>query len=71
VRFERSHRVAGKEAELRALWRKAQEISGISRHEELERAALTTFIRREAAKKLIAMGGSDPDAEAPPRRRFE
>jgi hypothetical protein len=57
------------ESELNQLWRKAREISGISNRVDLERAALTTFIQREAAKRLIAMGGSDPNASAAPRER--
>lgn len=56
-------------AEMESLWRKAGEISGISDRRELEKAAVTTFIQREAAKYLIAIGGSDPHATAAPRRR--
>jgi hypothetical protein len=56
-------------SELQDLWRKAREISGISDPIELEKAAVTTFIRREAAKGLIALGGTMPDFEAPPRER--
>jgi hypothetical protein len=78
VRFERVSRVrdsGGNASGLRVgdenarLWQKAREISGISNRDELEYAALTTFIQREAAKKLIAMGGSDPKAAAAPRER--
>ena len=33
------------------------------------RAALKGFVEREAARRLILLGGSDPEAKAPPRRR--
>lgn len=33
------------------------------------RAALKGFIQGEAARRLILLGGSDPSAKAPPRRR--
>jgi hypothetical protein len=32
--------------------------------------ALTQFVHRAALKQLIALGGSQSDAEAPPRRRW-
>lgn len=53
------------------LWRKARSISGIADREALEREVVESFIRREAGKRLIARGGSDHDAWAPERRRFE
>jgi hypothetical protein len=33
------------------------------------RAALKGFVEREAARRLILLGGSDPEARAAPRRR--
>lgn len=51
------------------LWRKAREISGISDRIELERVAVTSFIQREAAKRLIAMGGTMPGFKPAPRER--
>lgn len=33
------------------------------------RAALKGFVEREAARRLVLLGGSDPTAKAPPRRR--
>ena len=72
VRFERSRRRSGSDAnasDVEALWRKAGEISGITDRAELERAAVTSFIRREAAKRLIAMGGTMPDFQPAPRER--
>lgn len=56
-------------SDINELWRKAREISGISDRAELEKAAVISFIQREAAKRLVAMGGSDPDAWAAPRER--
>jgi hypothetical protein len=35
------------------------------------REALTRLVRNEAARRLAALGGSDPEAEAAPRRRTE
>ncbi|HCF25480.1 MAG TPA: DUF2191 domain-containing protein [Novosphingobium sp.] len=56
-------------AELNELWKRASELSGITDKAELERAAITDFIRREAGRQLAALGGTMPDAKAPPRRR--
>ena len=47
----------------------AKEYTGIVERSELLRTALTALIQREAAKRLIALGGSDPDLALPPRRR--
>jgi hypothetical protein len=35
------------------------------------RAALKGYVEREAARRLILLGGSDPHATAAPRRRSE
>ncbi len=48
---------------------KAQEVTGITDMSALVQHALTQMIQRDAALKLIALGGTDPDATAPPRRR--
>jgi hypothetical protein len=37
----------------------------------LLREALTALIERESARRLARLGGSDPAAEAPPRRQQE
>ena len=34
------------------------------------RAALQGYVQKEAARRLILLGGSDPDATAAPRRRL-
>jgi Arc/MetJ family transcription regulator len=51
------------------LVRRAKEFTGISNIEALIREALTRLAQREAARRLAALGGSDPDADAAPRRR--
>lgn len=52
-----------------ALWDKAHRLSGIEDRDALIEAALTALIRREAAKQLIALGGTMPDFKVPPRER--
>ena len=47
----------------------AQEITGISDKSNLLRYALKTLVEREAARRLILLGGSDPEAKAAPRWR--
>lgn len=69
VRFEKRAGRRETGSDIQELWRKAREISGIVDGEELERAALTCFIQREAAKRLIAMGGTMPDFKPAPRER--
>jgi Arc/MetJ family transcription regulator len=51
------------------LLEQAQEYTGITEKAALIREALTRLVRSEAARRLAAMGGSDPNAEAAPRRR--
>jgi hypothetical protein len=51
------------------LWERAHRISGIDDRNSLLKAALTTFIRREAGRGLIALGGTMPDFTVPPRER--
>jgi Arc/MetJ family transcription regulator len=47
----------------------AQEYLGAKEKSAVVSAALTALIRRRAAEDLIALGGSDPKAELPRRRR--
>jgi Arc/MetJ family transcription regulator len=54
-----------------ALLVRAQELTGERKISALVGEALKALIEREAARRLILLGGSDPDAEAPPRRRLE
>jgi Arc/MetJ family transcription regulator len=50
---------------------KARTYTGIKENPALLREALTALIEREAARRLILLGGTDPTAEAGPRRRPE
>lgn len=54
---------------LESLRKKARQFSGIQNAHELEKAAFTALIQHHAAKALIELGGSDPGAQAPTRRR--
>jgi Arc/MetJ family transcription regulator len=49
----------------------ARAYTGITEKAALVREALTRLVRGEAARRLAALGGSDPDATAGPRRRAE
>jgi len=49
----------------------ARELTGIEERGALVRHALRTLVALEAGRRLAAMGGSDPDAKAAPRRRFD
>lgn len=51
------------------LIRQAAHYTGIKEKAALVREALTRLVRSEAARRLAALGGSDPKAEAAPRRR--
>lgn len=48
---------------------RAQQLTGLREKAPLVREALKALIARESAKRLAALGGSDPKAKAPPRRR--
>ncbi len=47
----------------------AQALTGVSEKAALVREALKALIERESARRLARLGGSDPKAKAPPRRR--
>ena len=47
----------------------ARRLTGIARKTDLIHAGLESLIRREAGKRLIALGGAFPKAAAAPRRR--
>lgn len=53
------------------LLEEARELSGVSETGPLIRAALEALIQREAALRLARLGGSAPDIEDIPRRRFD
>jgi len=50
---------------------RARELSGLERITDLVREGLEALIAREARKRLIAYGGTDPEAAASPRRRAD
>lgn len=54
-----------------ALVAKAKEATGVEETSAVIELALTALVQREAARRLAAMGGSDPDAWIPPRRSSE
>ncbi len=47
----------------------ASELTGITDRETLLRDGLKTLVRVESARRLAALGGSDPHASSAPRRR--
>ena len=47
----------------------AHEMTGIKERTALIHEALRSLIEREAGRRLALLGGSDPAAELPPRRR--
>ncbi len=51
------------------LMEKAQRYTGIEEKSALIREALRSLVAREAARRLAAMGGSEPELEQVPRRR--
>ena len=51
------------------LIREAQRLTGLKERTALVHAGLRALIERESARRLARLGGSDPGAEAPPRRR--
>ena len=51
------------------LLERARELTGITEKTALVREGLQSLIQRAAAKRLAALGGSDPGAKAPRRRR--
>lgn len=51
------------------LLERAAELTGVDERAALLRAGLETLIRVEAGRRLAALGGTDPDAAAAPRRR--
>jgi Arc/MetJ family transcription regulator len=47
----------------------AQAYTGVKEKSALIHEALKLLVQREAARRLALLGGSDPGAKAPPRRR--
>ena len=48
---------------------KAEELTGRTERSALLRLALEALIQRESARRLAMLGGTDPAAQAAPRRR--
>lgn len=48
---------------------RAAELTGVTERSVLLRKGLESLIRVESGKRLAALGGSDPQATAAPRRR--
>ena len=48
---------------------KAAELAGVSETSALVRQGLETLVRVESARRLAALGGTDPNATAASRRR--
>ena len=48
---------------------KAVELTGVKEISALVRDGLEALIRLESGRRLAALGGTDPKAEAAPRRR--
>lgn len=48
---------------------RAMELVGTSEKSSLVRAGLVALIAQESSRRLALLGGSDPAAQAPPRRR--
>lgn len=47
----------------------AEALTGVSEKTALVREALKALIERESARRLARLGGAEPKAKAPPRRR--
>ena len=48
---------------------RAQELTGLNEKAALVREALKALIARESARRLALLGGTEPQAKAPPRWR--
>jgi len=53
-----------------ALIEKARALTGLKEKTALVRAGLETLIARESARRLAALGGSEPQLRPVPRRRL-
>lgn len=52
------------------LLKRAEELTGIEERSALVREAFKALVERESARRLAALGGSDPNASAVPRRGY-
>lgn len=53
------------------LLKAASDLTGVSERSTLVRLAFESLVARESARRLAALGGSDPTAEAAARRRAD
>ena len=51
------------------LMKAASEYTGLTEKSALVREGLRALVEREAGRRLIALGGSDPEIKVPARRR--
>ncbi len=51
------------------LFAKAKEFAGVEENAVVIRKALEAYVQLEAGRRLARLGGTMPDAKAPPRRR--
>ena len=51
------------------LVREAQRISGVKGRTAVIHEGVRALIERESARRLARLGGTEPELEAPPRRR--
>jgi len=51
------------------LLKQAENLSDIKNRSDLLEAALKALIAHESSMRLARLGGSEPDLQAPPRRR--
>jgi Arc/MetJ family transcription regulator len=51
------------------LFARAQEYAGVKEKSAVISEALKAYIQIEAGRRLARLGGTEPDAKAPPRRR--
>lgn len=52
-----------------ALFAQAQNLSGLKDRGALLKEALRALIERESARRLVRLGGTEPQLDATPRRR--
>ena len=48
---------------------KVQQVTGITDKTVLVKEGLNALIERESARRLVRLGGSEPQLQLPPRRR--
>jgi Arc/MetJ family transcription regulator len=53
------------------LLERARSLTGIDEKTALVRAGLQALVAQEAARRLAALGGTDPELNVAPRRRAE